>query len=234
MPSGRTHDRITLWSLPVVAGATFERTRSSQLTLLVSAGYLFGGLMLGPDLDIYSVHYKRWGWLRWIWIPYRGSLKHRSLLSHGPILGTMLRVVYLGGWVGMLSLLGLAVFNQLVQTGWTWDQIFQVLGRSLRMHWASWLAVGVGLELGAFSHYVSDWGVSTYKRVKRSGWQAAFPAAFSRKKKRFSSRSASKSARSLRKSSSAKSSGSVVTPPPTRKSPQLPPLPPPGSDEFSR
>jgi uncharacterized metal-binding protein len=74
MPSGRTHDRITLWSLPLVASCTYLITRHSTPTLMICAGFLFGGLMLGPDLDIHSIHYKRWGWFRWIWLPYRGSM----------------------------------------------------------------------------------------------------------------------------------------------------------------
>ncbi|NET52662.1 MAG: metal-binding protein, partial [Merismopedia sp. SIO2A8] len=99
MPSGQTHDRITLWSLPVVSGLCVTLTKSSDLTLMLSAGFLFGGLMFGPDLDIYSRQFKRWGWLRWIWIPYQKSMRHRSVLSHGLLIGTTLRVVYLAIWI---------------------------------------------------------------------------------------------------------------------------------------
>ncbi len=35
MPSGKTHDRITLWSLPGIAGFTSILTRSGDLTLMV-------------------------------------------------------------------------------------------------------------------------------------------------------------------------------------------------------
>ena len=83
MPSGRTHDRITLWSLPLVMTLSFRATADILLTLIVSSGFLFGGFMFGPDLDIHSVQYRRWGWFRWIWLPYRGSMRHRSILSHG-------------------------------------------------------------------------------------------------------------------------------------------------------
>lgn len=175
MPSGRTHDRITLWSLPVVAGLTLERTRSSQLTLLVSAGFLLGGLLLGPDLDIHSIHYKRWGWFRWIWIPYRGSMRHRSVLSHGPITGTVLRVAYLLTWVALLGLLGVALSNELGQLGWTWGELLGVLRQFLWQHRVGAIAIIAGLELGALSHYTADWGISTYKRVKKKGWQALLP-----------------------------------------------------------
>ncbi|MFN7414520.1 MAG: metal-binding protein, partial [Dolichospermum sp.] len=91
MPSGQTHDRITIWSMPVVASITLVSTHSSNMTLLVAGGFMFGGLMFGPDLDIYSRQFQRWGFLRWIWLPYQKSLRHRSFLSHGPIIGTTLR-----------------------------------------------------------------------------------------------------------------------------------------------
>ncbi len=172
MPSGKTHDRITLWSLPVVAGLTLAATQhlaaaqQGMATLMICAGFLFGGLMLGPDLDIHSVQYKRWGWLRWIWLPYRGSMKHRSPWSHAPITGTTVRVIYLLAWLGFAGFASLTLANELWQLGWTWDQIGEVIGRSLWQSRVEAIAFVVGLELGAFSHYTADWLVSSYKRSK--------------------------------------------------------------------
>ncbi len=75
MPSGQTHDRITLWCLPAIAGCTYLLTQGdSDRTLIVAGAFLFSGLMFGPDLDIYSVQYKRWGYLRWLWIPYQKAI----------------------------------------------------------------------------------------------------------------------------------------------------------------
>lgn len=167
MPSGYTHDRITLWSLPVVAALSFIRTRDSTLTLLLLSGFLFGALMLGPDLDTRSIHFKRWGLLRWIWIPYRGSLRHRSPLSHWPLVGTVVRVVYVLVWTFLLCLGSMALVNEVFQIGWTWADIATIIGRSLREHRAAWIVIGIGLEVGALSHYLADWGVSTSKRVRR-------------------------------------------------------------------
>ncbi|MEL6319740.1 MAG: metal-binding protein [Cyanobacteria bacterium J06626_14] len=167
MPSGYTHDRITLWSLPVVAALSFIRTRDSTLTLLLLSGFLFGALMLGPDLDTRSIHFKRWGPLRWIWIPYRGSLRHRSPLSHWPLVGTVVRVVYVLVWTFLLCLGSMALVNEVFQIGWTWADIATIIGRSLREHQAAWIVIGIGLEVGALSHYLADWGVSTSKRVRR-------------------------------------------------------------------
>ncbi|MDX2213769.1 MAG: metal-binding protein [Oculatellaceae cyanobacterium bins.114] len=175
MPSGRTHDRITLWTLPLTGGLTLITTQSSTLTLIICSGYLFGGLMFGPDLDIHSVHFKRWGWFRWIWIPYRGSIKHRSPFSHSPITGTALRIVYLLAWVGLVSFITLALMNELWQLGWTWSDIISFLGRSLQQRQWEWLTLCLGLELGALSHYIADGILSTYKRFKTKGWKALQP-----------------------------------------------------------
>ncbi len=174
MPSGRTHDSITLWSLPIVAGSTFGQTQSATLTLIVSGCFLFSGLMFGPDLDIYSQQYKRWGVLRWIWLPYRKSMRHRSFLSHGLIVGTGLRILYLSVWiavVGSILILGSAIIQSLDR----WHPIAQQgfalslesLGRSLQQHPGEWIAAAIGLELGSLSHSISDWVGSRYKQLKR-------------------------------------------------------------------
>ncbi|OKH32266.1 metal-binding protein [[Phormidium ambiguum] IAM M-71] len=168
MPSGRTHDRITFWILPVVAVLTFVQTQSGSLTLLVSGGFLFGGLMFGPDLDIYSRQFQRWGYLRWIWIPYQKSLRHRSFLSHGPIIGTALRSLYLGLWIIIVG--GLVIFladlSGVETTDWKTNTKLALA--SAPMYQAEAIALLVGLELGAMSHSFSDWGGSAVKRFKSS------------------------------------------------------------------
>ncbi len=162
MPSGSTHDRITLWSLPVVAGCTYIATQSSDRTLLVSGAFLFSGLMFGPDLDIYSVQYKRWGYLRWLWLPYQKAIKHRSLLSHGLIIGTTLRLVYLAAWISLLGIFGLGI-AQLVGFSWNW----QILAEFAASSTYSAIALFAGLEIGAISHIVSDRISTYYKRRKK-------------------------------------------------------------------
>jgi len=176
MPSGRTHDSITLWSLPLIAGVTFERTHNASLTLILSGGYLFSGLMFGPDLDVHSQQYKRWGLLRWIWLPYRRSMRHRSFLSHGVLVGTLIRVVYLlcclTAAIGLVLMLS-AIAYTVVGESATWTQFFshygseakEWLGRSLHHHSIEWFALLLGLELGALSHSLSDWIGSRYKRL---------------------------------------------------------------------
>lgn len=178
MPSGYTHDRITLWSLPFVAALTFGQTQSSNLTLLVSGSFLFGGLMFGPDLDIYSCQYQRWGWLRPIWLPYQKSLRHRSFLSHGPLIGTALRILYLTTWIGLVGIVGLAIAQTVGNPRWNWEEVVLSCWRSIAQYHIELLTVYIGLELGAMSHYLSDWGGSAYKRFKKkglSGWRPPSP-----------------------------------------------------------
>ncbi len=176
MPSGRIHDSITLWSLPLVAGLTFNQTQSSSLTLMLAGGYLFSGLMFGPDLDIYSRQYRRWGVLRWIWLPYQRSMRHRSFLSHGPIVGTVVRLFYLSLCCGIAAfgtlLLG-TILAQLVSMGEQWRLLMQqtleqsggMVERSLQQNASEWIALILGLEAGAMSHALSDWTEYAYKRL---------------------------------------------------------------------
>jgi len=176
MPSGRTHDRITLWCLPFVIGATFlitsslATTNGLATTVIVAIAFLVGGFMLGPDLDIHSIQYKRWGLLRWIWLPYQKALKHRSTLSHGPIIGTAIRVVYMGVWIGLFTTVLAIAFNALWDAQLTSKSILTTV-RYIGNHYiAEWVAAIIGLELGAISHSASD--VVGTRLVKRKSAKA--------------------------------------------------------------
>ena len=164
MPSGRTHDRITLWGLPLVTGITFTLSWSGNITLILAGAYLFSGLMFSPDLDLYSRPYQRWGYFRWIWIPYQKTLRHRSLLSHGLIIGTTLRILYLSCWLSILGIFLLGIAQLVWDVGLNWQILTQAAKRSLSQDTDKWFALFLGLELGAISHSISDWGSSAYKR----------------------------------------------------------------------
>ena len=174
MPSGTTHDRITLWMLPWIASITYGLTRNGDLTLLLSGGFLFSGLMFGPDLDIYSVQYKRWGLLRVIWIPYRRLMRHRSVFSHGFLIGTCLRVVYLGLFIAWLAIFVVGLAQLFLGFPWNWhnfvDSKFHLL---TRVYYRETTALLVGLELGAMSHTISD-SLNSYRkhRLKQKSTKA--------------------------------------------------------------
>ena len=96
MPGGRTHDVVTAVIAPIafVIGVLWQGWPGGFLFM---GTHLFSGLMLSPDLDvdIGSHPYRRWGPFRIIWQPYMRAIGHRSRLSHGPVVGTFLRILYL-------------------------------------------------------------------------------------------------------------------------------------------
>lgn len=164
MASGKNHDRITLIGLPMVAGISLAITKSTDLTFWAASSFLFSGLMFGPDLDIYSRQYQRWGWLRWLWLPYQRSIRHRSILSHGPIIGTIGRILYLGLWLGLISCVYLAVSRSIghqVGIDRPWPAMIQIF---IINHQQPIAAAVIGLELGAMSHYLADVISSTTKQ----------------------------------------------------------------------
>ncbi len=167
MPSGRRHDQITWFLLPVVGAISFFITKQWNMVTATSLSFLFSGLMFGPDLDIKSVQYARWGLLRWIWKPYQRAIRHRSLISHGPLIGTLVRLWYILN-VLVICFALFAALDYLVthKTNWNLSTIlsssFEFFGHQ---HRSEVIASLVGLELGSISHGLSDWLGSTYKKL---------------------------------------------------------------------
>ena len=158
MPSGVTHDRITLWILPWVAGIAYGLTRSGELSLILAGGVLFSGMMFGPDLDINSIQYKRWGIFKPIWLLYRKFMPHRSILSHGPIIGTCIRLLYLFSIVAVISILAVAIAQLIWGFDWNWQDFVREKFTLLRNQYLREVVVFlIGLEVGAMSHSFSDW-----------------------------------------------------------------------------
>ncbi len=94
MATGLKHDQaIKFWFLPfsILISLIFD-IKSGIISGLC---FLIGGLWLSPDLDVPSKPLNRWGVLKIIWWPYRSLIKHRSIFSHAPIIGTTIRISYL-------------------------------------------------------------------------------------------------------------------------------------------
>src|SRR5215216_3865705 len=91
MPSGKTHDAITVLLAAPTFAAAWGLTGQLSLALLATVSMLFGGFMFGPDLDIQSRQYTRWGIFRFLWFPYKFVFRHRSRWSHGLVFGTLIR-----------------------------------------------------------------------------------------------------------------------------------------------
>src|SRR5215208_6856916 len=103
MPSGKTHDAITFILAAPTFLAAWGLTGNPVLAGLATVTMIFGGLMFGPDLDIQSRQYTRWGVFRFLWWPYKVMFRHRSRWSHGIIFGTLIRVVYFAAVVTLLA-----------------------------------------------------------------------------------------------------------------------------------
>lgn len=169
MPSGRTHDRITLWILPFIVGCCYFITRNGELTLLCSGGFFFSGLMFGPDLDIYSIQFKRWGIFRYLWLPYQKLLRHRSFFSHGLIIGTIVRIIYLLVCLFVVSALLIAILQLFWGFDWNWQTF--VIGRYNLFtgdYKQEAICLFFGLELGAMSHSLSDLLGSVVKKKQKA------------------------------------------------------------------
>lgn len=168
MPSGKTHDRITLWTLPWIVGGTLILTRNGELTLIVASAFLFSGLMFGPDLDIYSIQFKRWGIFRYLWLPYQKLFRHRSFFSHGLIIGTVIRLFYFLSILVILATFFVAIAQLFFGFYWNW-QVFILNSFNLikQEYYQEAIALFAGLELGAMSHVLSDLLGSMYKRRQK-------------------------------------------------------------------
>lgn len=162
MPSGKTHDAITIvLAAPLFAG-TYAVTRDAWVSAIVTCGFLFGGLLFGPDLDIASKQYSRWVIFKFLWFPYRTFFKHRSRWSHGLIFGTLLRVVYLMGIATCLAFLLTYVHTAYVggELPGVWDFArpwATLRGSSDRILGDNGVvALFAGMWLGAASHTFTD------------------------------------------------------------------------------
>lgn len=149
MASGRDHDRAT-WLLALPFGALWWPALGLAGVACGAAAFLVGGLWLSPDLDTRSNPSRRWGPLRWLWWPYRRLLVHRSLFSHGPLIGSAGRLLYLAALALGLSVLlrplgGPAPAQLLVAAGALWQEQRPLL-----------LAALVGVEASAWLHLIQD------------------------------------------------------------------------------
>ena len=156
MANGHDHDQATL-----LAAAPFGLALAPLLGLqagLVGAGaFAFGGLWLSPDLDTRSKPLHRWGPLRWIWWPYRRFLPHRSVFSHGPLIGMALRLLWLLGCSWMLWELAHGLAPLLGESSVpTTAEMAGNLMQLCRNHPRPLLAAALGLEASVWLHLLLD------------------------------------------------------------------------------
>ena len=140
---------VVAWPLGLIAG------------VITAAAFLVGGLWLSPDLDTRSNALHRWGPLGGIWWPYRRLIRHRSIWSHGPLIGTATRLSLLLAWTLLISVLIPSVSPSLVLTN---------LQNTLQQHPLQATAMLLGLEASVWLHLIQDgdpWPAEWTRRRRR-------------------------------------------------------------------
>jgi uncharacterized metal-binding protein len=94
MPNGNTHDKITLFITPILVIIMIMLSLLYFDILIIISGFLFSSFMFNGDLDIRSKPYNRWLIFKYYWIPYQRIFHHRSIFTHGIIIGTIIRIIY--------------------------------------------------------------------------------------------------------------------------------------------
>lgn len=174
MPSGRTHDIVTYALVPPTFILAHWYWGDLLVSAVATAAMVFAGLMFGPDLDVYSKQYRRWGLLRFIWYPYTAALGHRSRLSHGLVFSTAFRVLYFLVIILLLSTAALYLRQRyLYGTPTTIASEFRQVSEDLMTIWEStdkqyFRAGFIGLWLGAAAHTVTDVFGSIAKMIWKS------------------------------------------------------------------
>lgn len=139
MPNGKTHDIISTITTPIVSVVTYHLSNDVNTTIIITLSYVFSSLMFNGDLDIVSRPYNRWFILKFIWIPYQKIFYHRSFYTHGIIIGTTIRLLYLL----TIPIIVLYFNGSLIEIIQTIDTMFV-------------LFIMVGLEIGSIVHTISD------------------------------------------------------------------------------
>ncbi len=140
MATGRNHDRAITITTPIMLAAAIA-SDPAEVGLIATASYYLAGMYLSPDLDLVSRPFKRWGLLRWLWLPYQRLIpRHRHWLSHGPVIGSLVRLLYLAAWLSPLWLL-FPGFQRVQWAGVTLPNVVAFL---------------VGVELSTLNHLLLD------------------------------------------------------------------------------
>jgi uncharacterized metal-binding protein len=167
MPNVRTHDLITTTSGVALFPISWVAVPGHSVTvaLVISSAHLLAGLLFSPDLDIRAVNYRRWGPLRVLWWPYSKAIPHRSLLSHGLVIGPLLQLLYFvvvfgGLFSALLLLLGQHSL---------WSSMLGSVFRFMDQYPALVLAGLVGFVTGGASHSIPDW-ISTGAKRTWNSW----------------------------------------------------------------
>ena len=146
LASGRRHDQ-SIWILSLPLGIAVGLVLGWAAALIAAASCWAGGLWLSPDLDTRSNALRRWGYLSFLWWPYQRLIPHRSLWSHGPVLGTTARLGVLFTWCLIVTLAVPELSPAILLT---------TLQQLIREYPREFIALLVGLEGSAWIHLILD------------------------------------------------------------------------------
>jgi uncharacterized metal-binding protein len=189
MASGKVHDRASvlfgaLAMIPVMA--VLQAAYDPSDVLIGGVATFCGGMLaqvINPDLDIDGITRAERNLLNlftplgvmWVafWTPYALALPHRSLWSHFPVLGTVIRVGYmLVGWVtfrlsslewGWSALMSMVLYwlmskliVMLVLSGIAFLVWFSVLAKARMLEQVIMFGLLAGLCSADISHWLLD------------------------------------------------------------------------------
>jgi uncharacterized metal-binding protein len=162
MPDGRIHASISAAAAVGLYWACAQAGLAEAGSQAVAVGCLMG-MVITPDLDVdqpvrsHYLVFRRFGpvvaalW-RMVWLPYGLAIRHRSWVSHLPVVGTIIRAAYLA-CIGALVRWAAGTFG---------DVPFPTKGL---MPLVPWLLVG--LAVSDALHWASDILFTASKRRRR-------------------------------------------------------------------
>lgn len=142
MPNSKTHDRATIIFSPIVVGGVFWFDLELNATVTFIALYFFSSFMFNGDLDVISKPYNRWGFIKFLWIPYQKMFSHRSIWTHGILIGTTIRLFYLGVLFSPVILLDVVNLQEIFTTNLEF-----------------FIIIFLGLESGSIVHTTLDYTI---------------------------------------------------------------------------
>jgi len=164
VPKGVVHDRIALLlSLPTLCISNYI-LKDFGLAATLTLSSLLSAFMLSPDLDTKSFSYYRWNVFRFIWLPYRKLIPHRSRFSHSFLLAPILKILYLF----LIFLLVLAIITLLLNI-FGFSLSFFALKLAILNNLKSYLpyiyVILIGLLWANAQHNFADIVLSRFKKM---------------------------------------------------------------------
>lgn len=169
MASGKAHDRITVIMSPFAFAIIFlinylyfkELGNNIAFTIVGVSIYIFGGYMFSGDIDIKSREFNRWGHFKFIWILYQKLFKHRSIFTHGFILGPLIRLLYVYG----IYLIICAMLYALDIINLSTSEVIKTTSLFMEMNKQLSFNIIFALFLGSGLHTVTDLIYSFFKKI---------------------------------------------------------------------